>query len=112
MATAAVAARLREDRNNLIREIDRSGIVEVLNRDRERSGETIRCPRGDGCGAIRQRRNQTVLLDPDYIDRSRLKADLPGNVAKHSVGEFRGGEQLLTGAGPAKLERFGRTNVH
>src|SRR5688572_8648580 len=107
MATAAVTPRLRKDRNNLIREIDRSGIVEVLNRDREGGDEAISGLGGDGCGAVRQRRDQTALLDSDYVSRDCLEADLAGHIAEHSIGELRRSEQLLTGAGAAKLERFG-----
>ena len=98
-----VAARLREDWHDLIREINRRDLSGLLHRDGRRGQQTVFALRRNRCCAIRNRCGSTGLVDLNDAGRRRLVADLPGEIANFAGIEFGGNQQLLPGIGSAQM---------
>ena len=77
---ARVAAKLGEDRHDLVLEADRSILDQSGDRHFHAGGAAVGCRGLDDRLAFLARRDQAQGVDGDQIDRSRFILDLPGQI--------------------------------
>ena len=89
VAAAGVATGFRENGHDLIREIDRRNLVEMLDLCGQHRAQAVRSLRGDGCRAVAEGCDPAVPVDFNDVGRRHGIADLPREVAEGGVVELR-----------------------